>query len=84
MLFFLIGGGADRDEVSLQNIQTSSAVKKRGYAKIKLYCSQAIKDELKYAWIDTCCINKLAASNFLSQSIPCTDDIRMQPYTMCT
>jgi hypothetical protein len=49
-------------------MQASSAVRKRGYAKIKLYCSQAIKDELKYAWIDACCMDKTSNVE-LSESI---------------
>lgn len=31
---------------------------KKGWAKIRAVCAQALKDNISYVWIDTCCINK--------------------------
>lgn len=42
--------------------------KKAGYHKIKLTCEQARKDGIKYAWIDTCRINKESSAE-LSEAI---------------
>lgn len=40
----------------------------KGWQKIKWCCNQAIRDELRYAWIDTCCIDKTSSSE-LSEAI---------------
>ncbi len=50
------------DEVSFQNIQDGSATRKKGYAKLKLCCEQAVKDGLSHSWIDTCCIDKSSSA----------------------
>lgn len=39
-----------------------------GYQKIESMCTQAIRDGLNYAWIDTCCIDKSSSSE-LSEAI---------------
>lgn len=39
-----------------------------GYSKIKWTCEQAVKDGFKYAWVDTCCINKESSAE-LSEAI---------------
>jgi hypothetical protein len=39
-----------------------------GFDKIKRTCEQARLDGLEYAWIDTCCINKISSAE-LSESI---------------
>lgn len=41
---------------------------KTGFAKIKLTCEQARTEGLKYAWVDTCCINKESSAE-LSEAI---------------
>lgn len=59
------------EEVSLQdmqNIQDGTAKQKAGYSKMKHCCEQALKDGFKYAWIDTCCIDKTSSAD-LSESI---------------
>jgi hypothetical protein len=56
------------DEVSFQDIQSDSATEKAGYAKLRMYCGQAAKDQFNYIWVDTYCINK-ANSAELSESI---------------
>jgi hypothetical protein len=58
----------EREEVSFQDMQGSNAARKEGYAKIKYACDQAIKDDLGYVWVDTCCIDKCSSSE-LSEAI---------------
>jgi hypothetical protein len=41
---------------------------KAGFTKIQQCCSQAVKDELNYVWIDTCCIDKTSSAE-LSEAI---------------
>ena len=60
--------GNNEDEVTLQDAMGPRAVEKAGWAKIKYTCDQALKDGLKYAWVDTCCIDK-ASSTELSEAI---------------
>ncbi|KAH8596197.1 heterokaryon incompatibility protein-domain-containing protein [Bisporella sp. PMI_857] len=50
------------DEVSLQDMQDGTAIKKAGHAKLKLCCDQAAMDGLQYAWVDTCCIDKTSSA----------------------
>jgi len=56
------------EEVSYQDIQGSDAKLKTGFDKIKRCCEIATSDGLKYAWIDTCCIDKTSSSE-LSEAI---------------
>lgn len=62
--------GLDRDEVSFNEIDSDAAEskKKKGYAKILSCCRQALKDNISYIWIDTCCIDKSSSSE-LSEGI---------------
>jgi len=47
------------DEVTFQDFaNTNLRRKKAGFRKIELTCAQAQKDGLRYAWVDTCCIDK--------------------------
>lgn len=41
---------------------------KKGYKKIRFTCAQAIRDELQYAWVDTCNIDKRSSAE-LSEAI---------------
>lgn len=41
---------------------------KTGFAKIKLTCEQARTEGIRYAWVDTCCINKESSAE-LSEAI---------------
>ena len=43
------------EEVSFCDVENGIASGKKGYEKILYTCSQALKDGLSYAWIDTCC-----------------------------
>jgi hypothetical protein len=58
------------DEVSLQDMQkgTENAKKKHGFAKIKRCCELAKESGLRYAWVDTCCIDKTSSAE-LSEAI---------------
>lgn len=42
--------------------------RKAGFAKIKKFCTQARQGGYKYAWVDTCCINKDSSAE-LSEAI---------------
>ena len=47
------------EEVTFQDMQDPGVASQiPGHKKIEATCSQACKDSLKYAWIDTCCIDK--------------------------
>jgi hypothetical protein len=50
------------EEVTLRDVQDGKASTKQGYDKIKKCCEQAAKDGLKYAWVDTCCIDKSSSA----------------------
>ncbi|KAH9908937.1 HET-domain-containing protein [Xylariomycetidae sp. FL2044] len=59
----------EEDEVSFQDFQDlRSASKNRGFEKIKRTCSLALERGLRYAWVDTCCIDKTSSAE-LSESI---------------
>ncbi len=65
--------GEDKDEVSFEemkpNLQLSQVENKPGLEKIKMTCQLARKEHnLKYAWIDTCCIDKSSSAE-LSEAI---------------
>ncbi|KAF2749228.1 HET-domain-containing protein, partial [Sporormia fimetaria CBS 119925] len=64
--------GADKDEVTFAEMRTiprPDAVKdKSGYRKIVKTCEIALKDDLEYVWIDTCCIDKSSTAE-LSEAI---------------
>lgn len=56
------------EEVSHQDLAIPAATQKAGYAKITGLCNEALRDGLKYVWIDTCCIDKTSSSE-LSEAI---------------
>jgi hypothetical protein len=56
------------EEVCFDTIHLASAKTKRGYQKILYACRQAAVHGLKYAWVDTCCIDKRSSSE-LSEAI---------------
>ncbi|KAE8839703.1 hypothetical protein HRS9122_06308 [Pyrenophora teres f. teres] len=64
-----------RTEVSLQEFADPSLGAKdtsmeigSGYWKIKKACEQALRDNLEYVWVDTCCIDKTSSAE-LSEAI---------------
>jgi hypothetical protein len=60
--------GADKDEVTFNDLENGSGKSKTGYAKIQFCREQAEKDGLQYFWVDTCCIDK-ANHTELSEAI---------------
>lgn len=56
------------DEVSLQDFKLATNTTSAGYAKIEYTCAQALEYNLKYAWVDTCCIDKTNSAE-LSEAI---------------
>ncbi|KAK4183893.1 heterokaryon incompatibility protein-domain-containing protein [Podospora australis] len=59
------------DEVTFQDLSQLSRTalqKKKGYAKISGCCARAIEDGYRYAWVDTCCIDKTSSAE-LSEAI---------------
>src|SRR6266702_4059585 len=58
----------DEEEVTLQDMEGTRAVNKKGYEKVKHCCSVASANGFEYVWIDTCCIDK-ASSAELSEAI---------------
>lgn len=47
-----------KDEVSMQDLANPAVYEKEGYTKIAYTCNQAVRDNLDYAWVDTCKIHK--------------------------
>ena len=50
--------GADAEEVSFNDMVDGTGTSKPGYDKIRFCGEQAGRDDLRYFWIDTCCIDK--------------------------
>ncbi|KAL2073093.1 hypothetical protein VTL71DRAFT_10417 [Oculimacula yallundae] len=50
--------GKDSEEVTLNDFRTGAHVDKVGYRKIQFCGKQAVKDDLRHFWVDTCCIDK--------------------------
>lgn len=64
--------GPDGDEVTFQEMQepmSKATRSKAGFEKIQKTCEIARKQyRLKYAWVDTCCIDKSSSAE-LSEAI---------------
>jgi len=56
------------EEVSFAEFTSGQPLVGSGYQKIIFTCQQAIKDEVGYAWVDTCCIDKSSSAE-LSEAI---------------
>lgn len=52
----------EEEEVSLQDMQSGRGPKRKGYAKIERCCRLARSHGYKYAWVDTCCIDKTSSA----------------------
>ncbi|KAH8155915.1 hypothetical protein CIB48_g12332 [Xylaria polymorpha] len=50
--------GPDHEELFFQDLQADEKKTGPGRNKFEACCTQAIQDNLFYAWIDTCCIDK--------------------------
>ncbi|KAF2093513.1 HET-domain-containing protein [Rhizodiscina lignyota] len=49
-------------EVSFQDVNAGTDKSKAGYRKIQFCAEQAAADDLRYFWIDTCCIDKSSSA----------------------
>ncbi|KAL8903676.1 MAG: hypothetical protein Q9171_007320 [Xanthocarpia ochracea] len=56
------------EEVSLKALHKPESKQLLGYKKIERCCAQAHRDGYKYAWVDTCCIDKKSSAD-LSEAI---------------
>ena len=50
--------GSEDSELSYEDLVHDIYESKAGYRKIEFCAKQAAQDDLKYFWIDTCCIDK--------------------------
>jgi hypothetical protein len=50
--------GNPDSEVLFEDLESNAYREKDGYQKIKFCAKQVAQDQLKYFWIDTCCIDK--------------------------
>ena len=59
-----------KDEVLFHDMTSlnASVRKKKGWQKIEYTCAQALKDGLRYAWVDTCCMYGVICTQ------PCTTE----------
>lgn len=60
--------GKPKDEVTFRDMDTGQYEHKSAYQKVRYLCEQAAKDNLSWAWCDTCCIDK-SSSTELSEAI---------------
>ena len=60
--------GEDEDQCPSNASSRTRASKKKGFLKIRYTCQQAAKEGLKWAWVDTCCIDKTSSAE-LSEAI---------------
>lgn len=56
------------EEVSLQEFASTVGKAKKGFAKVRNACEEALKMDLPYLWVDTCCIDKSSSAE-LSEAI---------------
>jgi hypothetical protein len=58
--------GDEKDEVTFKemtpDVESSPTAEKEGFTKIKMACIKALELNLKYAWVDTCCIDKSSSA----------------------
>jgi hypothetical protein len=45
----------EKEEVSMHDLAQPNVSRKAGFKKIRYCCEKALKDNLEYAWVDTCC-----------------------------
>jgi hypothetical protein len=64
--------GDEKDEVTFKemtpDVVSSPTAEKDGFMKIKMACIKALELNLKYVWVDTCCIDKSSSAE-LSEAI---------------
>jgi ankyrin repeat protein len=54
--------GSSKDEVTYHDLCTNTGKEKIGYSKLVFCAQQAVKDDLQYFWVDTCCIDKSSSA----------------------
>jgi hypothetical protein len=58
--------GNEKDEVTFKemtpDVESSPTAEKEGFMKIKMTCIKALELNLKYVWVDTCCIDKSSSA----------------------
>ncbi|KAH7392122.1 heterokaryon incompatibility protein-domain-containing protein, partial [Phaeosphaeria sp. MPI-PUGE-AT-0046c] len=59
---------ASHEEVTFKDITKGRGQRKAGYGKLNFIAKQATADNLRYFWVDTCCIDK-ASSAELQEAI---------------
>lgn len=71
------------EEVTFRHIHDlAKATTMKGFRKIEKTAELAIAHGYDYAWVDTCCIDKSSSADSASQSIRCTDGIKMPVFAM--
>lgn len=50
------------EEMSFHQMQSRFNQFRKGFTKIQIACRQALKDNISYVWIDTCCIDKSSSA----------------------
>jgi hypothetical protein len=60
--------GADREEVTFRDLTEGTGKSKAGYRKLTFCANQALRDNLQFFWVDTCCIDKSSSAE-LSEAI---------------
>jgi len=60
--------GADHEEVTFKDLTEGLSKNKAGYRKLAFCGKQAAKDNLRWFWVDTCCIDKSSSAE-LSEAI---------------
>ena len=48
----------ESEEVTFEDMKNSMGNNKAGFKKIQFCAEQAVRDGLRYVWVDTCCIDK--------------------------
>jgi hypothetical protein len=54
--------GKDSDEVSFRDLVEGTYKTKEGFRKLEFCRKQIVHDNLKYFWVDTCCIDKSSSA----------------------
>jgi Heterokaryon incompatibility protein (HET) len=50
--------GTDTEEVTFRNLMDGTGKSKAGYGKIRFCGERAKRNDLRFFWVDTCCIDK--------------------------
>jgi hypothetical protein len=60
--------GSDGDDITFAQFNDPKTSSMPGFSKIRLACFQAKLEDLKYVWVDSCCIDKSSSAE-LSEAI---------------